>query len=460
MVKRYVVDASWRRLPKEQVVIAGSPLKVFRITDAGEKIIDALEGGAQLPAGHEPLTSRLEAAGAIHPVFDGLIDDGDIEVVIPAYITDETKAQHLQLLVDVLQPLRITVVDDASPLPVACTGATIIRHDTNRGPAGARNTGAALVTTKYIAFIDTDCVVSSEDVRAAATHFESPQVGLVAPRVAAIDNNSVISQYESVASPLDMGNQPAQVQPMSRVSYVPSAVLVVRTEMFVELGGFDTAHRYGEDVDFVWRAIDNGWQCRYDPYIVCLHRNRSSWRQLINQRMSYGEAAATLYIAHPSRLAPLRADAATAASVITTVIGMPLSAVSTSAISASLLWRELHRARIPAKDIVRIAADRWMHTAYMTAQAITRVWWPIILIIALFSRRARRLLAFAVLFPLLYELRTSNTKIVPWKILPLVATMRIVDHGGYSIGVWKGMWRNRTVGPLLPKISVRRSPSN
>jgi mycofactocin system glycosyltransferase len=460
MVKRYVVDASWRHLPKERVVIAGSPLKVFRITNAGEKIIDALEGGAQLPDGHEPLTSRLEAAGAIHPVCDGLIDDGDIEVVIPAYITDETQAQHIQLLVDVLQPLRITVVDDGSPLPVACTGATVIRHDTNRGPAGARNTGAALVKAKYIAFIDADCVVSSEDVRAVATHFESPRVGLVAPRVAAIEDDSVISQYESVASPLDMGNQPAQVQPMSRVSYVPSAVLVVRTETFVELGGFDTAHRYGEDVDFVWRAIDNGWQCRYDPYIVCLHRNRNSWYELTNQRMSYGEAAATLYIAHPTRLAPLRADATTAASVLTTVIGTPLSALSTSAISASLLWRELHRAGIPAKNIVRIAADRWMHTAYMTTQAITRVWWPIILIIALFSRRARRLLAFAVLFPLLYELRTSNTKIVPWKILPLVATMRVVDHGAYSVGVWKGMWRNRTVGPLLPKISVRRSPSN
>jgi mycofactocin system glycosyltransferase len=324
MVKRYVVDASWRRLPKEQVVIAGSPLKVFRITDAGEKIINALEGGAQLPDGHEPLTSRLEAAGAIHPVCDGLVNEDDMEVVIPAYITDETQAQHLQLLVDVLQPLRITVVDDASPLPVACTGATVIRHDTNRGPAGARNTGAALVTTKYIAFIDSDCVVSSEDVRAVATHFESPQVGLVAPRVAAIEDDSVISQYESVASPLDMGNQPAQVQPMSRVSYVPSAVLLVRTDMFVELGGFDTAHRYGEDVDLVWRLLESGTVCRYEPSVVVQHAPRSSLLDAWKQRVSYGSAASPLDQHHRGAATPLRINRWSALAWTALAIGHPI----------------------------------------------------------------------------------------------------------------------------------------
>lgn len=460
MSKRYVVDTSWRRLPNENMVIAGSPLKVFRITPAGEKIIDALESGTLLPVGHEPLTSRLEAAGAIHPVFDGLIEPHEIEVVVPAYITTDDQAQHLQLLIDVLQPLQITVVDDASPMPVTCVGANVVRHESNKGPAAARNTGALQTHSPYIAFIDTDCVVSSEDVLAAAMHFSSPTVGLVAPRVAAIEDDSLISQYESVASPLDMGDQPAQVQPMSRVSYVPSAVLLVRSETFNELNGFDTAHRYGEDVDFVWRAIDNGWQCRYDPHVVSLHRNRGSWRELIQQRMSYGEATATLYVAHPTRLAPLRADAATAASVVTSVIGMPLSAFATTAVSTSFLWKELQRANVPLRTILRVIVDRWMHTAYMITQAISRVWWPMILVVALFSRRARRLLLFTMLFPIAYEQRPANTRRMPLRVIPLAAVMRSIDLGGYGVGVWKGMVRNRTIGPLLPRISVKRSPSD
>lgn len=460
MSKRYVVDTSWRRLPKESMVIAGSPLKVFRITAAGEKIIDALETGTPLPTGHEPLTSRLEASGAIHPVFDGLIDQNEIEVVIPAYIATDDQAKHLQLLVDVLQPLRITVVDDASPMSVNCVGASVIRHDSNQGPAAARNTGASHTKSPYIAFIDTDCVVSAEDVLAAAMHFSSPTVGLVAPRVAAIEDDSLISRYESVASPLDMGDQPAQVQPMSRVSYVPSAALLVRTETFNELDGFDSSHRYGEDVDFVWRAIDNGWQCRYDPTIVCLHRNRDTWRELIQQRMSYGEAAANLYVAHPTRLAPLRADAATAGSVVTTVLGLPLSAFATTGLSTSLLWRELHRAKVPMPAILRIVCDRWLHTTYMLTQAISRVWWPIIMIAALFSQRARRLLLFTMLFPIAYEQRPANTRRMPLRVIPLGAVMRLIDLGSYGVGVWKGMVRNRTIGPLLPRISVKRSPSD
>lgn len=460
MSKRYVVDASWRRLRADNIVIAGSPLKVFRITAAGSAIIDALEEGKQLPSGHEPLTSRLEAAGAIHPVFDELADTNDIEVIIPAYISREDQLQHLQLLIDVLQPLRVTVIDDASPLPMHVSGATVVRHTDNQGPAAARNTGAQLTTAKYIAFIDADCVVSSEDLLAAAMHFSTPQVGLVAPRVAAIEDDSIISQYESVASPLDMGDQPATVRPMSRVSYVPSAVLLARSETFHELNGFDAIHRYGEDVDFVWRAIDNGWQCRYEPHIVCLHRNRATWRELVQQRTSYGEAAATLYVAHPSRLAPLHADAATTTSVVSTVIGIPLVAMMSGTLSASLLWRELRRAKVPFYEIARIIFDRWLHTAYMLAQAISRAWWPIIVFCALFSKKARRLIAFTLVFPVLYEQRSKSAHRSPIQRIPIIATMRILDHVGYSIGVWKGALRHRTIGPLLPRINVRRSPSD
>lgn len=460
MSQRYVVDASWRRLPADNVVIAGSPLKVFRITAAGNAIVDALENGNQLPAGHEPLTSRLEAAGAIHPVFDGWIDPHDIEVVIPAYISNEEQQKHLQLLVDVLQPLRITVVDDASPIPVHVSGANVVCHPTNLGPAAARNTGARQAHSAYIAFVDTDCVVSCDDICAAAMHFSASHVGLVAPRVAAIEDDSVISRYESISSPLDLGDQPAQVRPMSRVSYVPSAVLLVRTETFNELDGFNDTFRYGEDVDFVWRAIDAGWQCRYDPYIVCLHRNRDTWKQLALQRMSYGEAAATLYIAHPTRLAPLRADAATTASVVSTVTGVPLVALASGAVSASVLWKELRRAKVPVQHIMRIVLDRWLHTAYMLGQAISRVWWPIIVIMSLFSRRARRLLVFALIFPALYEQRPKSARTSPWKIFPLVLAGRLVDHGGYSVGVWKGVLRHRTIGPLLPRISAKRSPAD
>ena len=50
------------------MVIGGSPLRLFRLTAAGQAVADALERGDPLPANHAALTDRLVDGGAIHPV--------------------------------------------------------------------------------------------------------------------------------------------------------------------------------------------------------------------------------------------------------------------------------------------------------------------------------------------------------------------------------------------------------
>jgi len=462
---RYVVDASWRRIPAQtsidkDVIIAGSPLKVFRVSPAGRAIISALENGTDLPPNHEVLTSRLMSAGAIHPVAEGAAAATDITVVIPAFIRNESQLTHLNQLIDTLAPLRVIVVDDASPQPITHNSAQVIRHQHNMGPGVARNTGAREVTTNYIAFVDTDCLVSSVDLCTVASHFADSSVGIVAPRVASVDDDSVIGQYETVSSPLDMGNQPARIAPMSRVSYVPSAVVLVRTEAFHSIGGFLTTLRFGEDVDFVWRMIDSSWQCRYDPSVVCLHRNRLTFQDIARQRMSYGEAAAHLYMLHPDRLSPFVADTATTAAVTTTALGFPLSALTTATISAASLWRELHKTGIPPSETARIILMRFTHTAYMWCLAITRMWLPIFLIGALFSQRLRRVLLLAIVMPAIWEYQRKNQHRVSVARLPLMIALRACDHGSYCAGAWKAMLKSRTLGPLIPRLSVRRSTSD
>jgi mycofactocin system glycosyltransferase len=460
MTTRFVVDASWRRIRSSAIVIAGSPLKVFRVTPTGESVIDALETGSDLPSHHAPLTDRLLAAGAIHPVIDEPIPANEITVVIPAYITNNASMTHLHGLVEMLKPISVVIVDDASPLVITSDDAHVVRHSDNKGPGAARNTGAARVTTPYLAFIDTDCLATADDLCSAAGHFLNPRVGLVAPRVASIDDGSTIGQYESAFSPLDMGNRPARVSPMSRVSYVPSAVMLVRTEAFQQLGGFLTSLRYGEDVDFVWRMTDSTWHCRYDPHVVCKHRNRTSWQDVAQQRMSYGEAAAQLFMLHPNRLAPLYGDAATVTSVATCALGFPLTALSSGVISSSSLWRELRNVRLPAVEVTRIIINRFTHTAYMTALAITRVWLPVLIVCAFVSQRIRRLLLIAIVAPALWETRLHSSHHVEASRIPQTIIMRAFDHGSYAAGVWKGMIRARTFGPLLPRITAKRSSSD
>ena len=66
--RRFAIDGSYRRPGAGRVLIAGSPLRLFTLSDAGARVIDAVEGGTSLPDGHERLTDRLVDAGALHPI--------------------------------------------------------------------------------------------------------------------------------------------------------------------------------------------------------------------------------------------------------------------------------------------------------------------------------------------------------------------------------------------------------
>ena len=58
-VTRYVVDGSARRAGDGDVLIGGSPLRLFRLGPSGRRVVDALWEGDPLPSGHESLTERL-----------------------------------------------------------------------------------------------------------------------------------------------------------------------------------------------------------------------------------------------------------------------------------------------------------------------------------------------------------------------------------------------------------------
>jgi len=64
LTRRHVRDQSWERFGN--VVLAGSPLTVFRATEAGGRVLDAIERDEVVAA--SPLVDRLLETGSIHPV--------------------------------------------------------------------------------------------------------------------------------------------------------------------------------------------------------------------------------------------------------------------------------------------------------------------------------------------------------------------------------------------------------
>lgn len=452
MTIRLLPDDQWFRSKNGNGVLAGSPLTYFGVTDAGSKILDAIETNFELPPNHSQLTDRLLATGAVHPVPDSPSALTDISVVIPAFISNAESHAHLQELVASLVGLTIIIVDDASPHPVEINGARVIRHDTNKGPAAARNTGIAIVTTAAVACVDTDVIVTTQQIATLAAYVTDSRVGAVAPRITCVNDGTFIGEFESHHSPLDLGSVPALVRPMSRVSYLPAAVLVCNIQSLRVVGGFDDSIRMGEDVDLVWRFIENGIDCRYVPSIECPHRTRSSMRKMLKQRYDYGTSAALLDQRHPRAASPLRAHVFLLATATTVLMGYIDFAIVLVVPTMAYFVASLRSTSIPIRTRTQLAWKALTSTARLLTRAVIRAWWPFFFLASFVSIRFGVMLTFSAFVPPIIGLVHKKPS-HPIRYL----VMRILEDVVYGTGVWVGAVRARSLRCLLPVITVRRS---
>ncbi len=446
----FVTDSQWLRTRDGRGVLAGSPLTHFTVTDAGVKILDALEQGSELPLGHESLTTRLLAQGAIHPVPSPTADSDLVTVVIPTYCTTEAHVKRLQNLVTSLHGLDIIVVDDASPIEISISGATIVRHDVNAGPGAARNTAMQSVKTSYVVFVDDDVNIDVSDISTLISVCVNGYAAVAAPRIASATSLGALGDYETHHSSLDLGTQPAVVRPTSRVSYVPSAVLACTTSTFRALDGFDESLRVGEDVDFVWRCVEAGNTCRYVPSVVCSHLPRSTWRDFARQRFSYGSSAAALDHRHPRAATPLRTHALLLAPPALFFSGFYLWAIA--AVIACYGWfsLSLRSTRLSLKNRSYVVSVGLISTTKLLMLAVSRSWWPLAAVLSVVWSPLSLLFGLSVLLPPLIDVALKRPHHPTRFVLA-----RVLDNFSYGLGVWSGAFRARSSGCLTPTITMR-----
>ena len=456
----FIADSSWRRPANGNVVLAGSPLTLFSLSQAGQTIAECIERAQPLPQGHEVLTERLLNAGAIHPI-PSTIDSmrfalGSVTAVIPAYIRTTQEAETLKALVASCSALHsVVVIDDCSPLALPDLGAAqVIRLEKNSGPAVARNVGFAHVTTDFVACIDVDVAISDTTISQLLPYFADDKVALVAPRVKSRASTHFLGEYEVSASVLDMGETEARVCSGTRVAYVPSAMWLCRTAALRSISGFDESLRSGEDVDMVWRLNNAGWRCRYQPQAECSHVPRATLHQFVQQRMSYGESAASLAKRHAGKLAPAKFNLWQASTWLLVLLGMPFIALGVAVASSAATTKKLRRFPQLHDERVRISLHATAKSVQSAAHAISRVWWPIAFVLAIFSQRLRVLFIAAALGPAIYEWWTKR----PHLDVVRFALLKMLDNAAYGAGVWKGVIATRNAAPLIP--TVKRSATN
>lgn len=184
---------------------------------------------------------------------------------------------------------EVLVVDSASRSDrtrevAAAFGLRCIRKD-RPGLARARNAGVEATDATVIAFTDDDCAADPDWVQAIRAAAREESTGFVLGRVRAAGAGPALSVHlDDRPRVLTVADDAA--------SAGHGANLAVRRACWDAVGGFDemlgagSRLRAGEDTDLVWRAVQAGWQGRYDPAAVVTHEQ---WRgRLAALRISYG----------------------------------------------------------------------------------------------------------------------------------------------------------------------------
>jgi mycofactocin system glycosyltransferase len=397
------------------------------------------------------------------PHDDAAVDD--VTVVVPV----QDRPRLLARLLDALPPsLPVVVVDDGSADPgptravAAEYGARLLRHETGRGPAAARNTGLRLVDTDHVAFLDSDVVPTPGWLALLRRHLDDPAVGVVGPRVLGAPpraDDGWLCRYEAARSSLDLGPRPAPVQPLGRVAYLPSAALLARR---AALGhGFDETLTVAEDVDLVWRVHESGWRVRYEPGATVRHDHRTTLGPWLRRKAYYGSGAALLAERHGSDVAPMVLNPWTAAVTLAVLAQRRWSAPAVALVCAAVtatLSRRLRAGDTPVRTAAALTALGAASALQQAASALTRHYWPLALVAAARSPRARRALAVAAVGDALLDFRRKRPDLDPVRF----AVARRLDDLAYGTGLWTGAVRARSPRALVPAFRgfpVRRGTS-
>jgi len=447
----------------------GAPFRVVTLTPAGAQAVRDLIGtsvGAYDPEVTQ-LFQRLRAAGLLLSPAPKAADHVEATVVIPARSTVGAVA----LLLDRIGPdISVIVVDDGSLEPLAVladdrVNVRVLRHPVSRGPGAARNTGAAQVSTPWIAFLDVDTEPDPRwieqlkgriDDDAAAVGAGTPVV-LAAPRLYPLEGSGWGGWFEHRVCALDLGGSPSEVGIGRRVSYVPSAAMLVDAVAFRRCRGFNEDMQVGEDVDLVWRMAEFG-RVSYWPDVRVGHQPRGSLRAALVRRAEYGTSAADLSRKHPGSLRHVDVSVLCFCPWVLGVLVHPLLGVAAAGLMTAIA--PMMMPNLSSANARKLALQTHLHAFGSLGRWLVRPMAPGTILLALAVPAVRRRLGLAVLCGLAQRIgaEAQSTRDETAGALSAVRSTgevllaRSLDDLAYSAGVWMGVIRRRTVQPVLPRI--------
>lgn len=171
---------------------------------------------------------------------------------------------------------------------------TIIESQENVGFAGGCNLAAGQAQGQYIALLNPDAIAQPGWLDAAIDAFRAdPRCGAVASKVLSEDGRLVdfvgagLTWFGMGVKPF-LGLPEPRDTPSTEVLFGTGAAMVVRADVWRELGGFDEQYfMFFEDVDLGWRLNLAGYRFTYEPRSVVFHRHHGSMGEVRSFRERY-----------------------------------------------------------------------------------------------------------------------------------------------------------------------------
>ncbi|MEV0846331.1 glycosyltransferase [Streptomyces sp. NPDC049954] len=180
---------------------------------------------------------------------------------------------------------RVVLVGNATPLTGIATDATKVPLEENLGCPGGRNVGLRMLRDSgeadVVVELDDDGLLVADDVfRKVRDLFAAdPRLGIIGFRVA--DENG---HTERRWVPRLRADDPMRGGPVTAFLGGGHALSM---PMLRETGLWPAEFFFGhEESDLAWRALDGGWQIRYEPGLVLQHPKTSPARHAAHYRFT------------------------------------------------------------------------------------------------------------------------------------------------------------------------------
>jgi|GEM_PF-184557 len=225
-----------------------------------------------------------------------------ISIVVPAYNCENTIEKCLDSLIQISYPLyEIIVIDDGSTdktpkLLKRYKDLTVITTK-NKGPSHARNLGIKRAKGDFIAFTDSDCIVSEDWLGELLKGFIHENVaGVGGDQISPNDETPLGKTIQQFMKTVGfVSDYMKTAGKLVRTKHNPSCNVLYKKAVLLEAGMFDEKLWPGEDVEIDLKISRLGYHFYYNPKAVVFHYRPQTVRSFYKMMKRYGWAQAYLF---------------------------------------------------------------------------------------------------------------------------------------------------------------------